>query len=105
MTILGVIVRTHPRHLEGVEARLRAIAGVEIAEPAQRPDGRLVVVIEDAAQRSAAATLGDIATWPEVLNAALVYEYSGPDSPAPDEVQGYRDWRSGLAERGPGDGV
>jgi nitrate reductase NapAB chaperone NapD len=59
---------------------------VEVADPAAAPDGRLVIVIEDSAGSSAAATLGAIALWPEVLNTSLVYEYSGPDSPAPDGV-------------------
>lgn len=98
MTILGVIVRTHPRHVAEVDARLRVLPGVDVADNGQASDGRLVVVIEDTAETSAAATLGDIATWQPVLNTALVYEYSGPDSPAPDDVQSYRDWRRGLSE-------
>ena len=98
MTILGVIVRTHPRDAVEVDARLRQLPGVDVATTAQAQDGRIVVVIEDSADSSAAATLGDIATWKPVLNTSLVYEYSGPDSPAPDDVQSYRDWRRGLSE-------
>lgn len=97
MSILGVIVRSHPDAIGGIEAKLKQIPGVDVAEVAAAVDGRLVVVIEDCAETSAAATLGAIALWPEVLNTSLVYEYSGPDSPAPDTVQDYRDWRGSLA--------
>lgn len=97
MTILGVIVRSHAAALPSIERRLSTLPGVDIAQPMTAPDGRLVIVIEDTAETTAAATLGAIALWPEVLNTALVYEYSGPDSPAPDEVEGFRDWRRSLA--------
>lgn len=56
-------------------------------------DGRFIAVIEDVPGHSAAATLGAITTWPEVMSTALVYEYSGVDSPAPDDLTDYRDWR------------
>ncbi len=102
MTILGVIVRSHPEVVARTEQRLRALPGVDVADNAAAPDGRLVLVIEDSAESTAAATLGGIATWPEVLNTSLVYEYSGPDSPAPDDVEGFRDWRRSLApDHGP----
>lgn len=101
MSILGVIVRSHPQAASGIEARLRQVPGVDVAERAAPGDGRIVIVIEDAAESSAAATLGAIALWPEVLNTSLVYEYSGPDSPAPDTVQDYRDWRGSLTPDGP----
>ena len=45
----------------------------------------------------AAAIMGAIALWPEVMNTSLVWEYSGPESPAPDAVAGYADWRQSLA--------
>ena len=97
MSILGVVVRTHPANVGEIEQALRLLPGVDLAERADAADGRLVLVIEDSATTTAAATLGAIATWPEVLNTALVYEYSGPDSPAPDDVEGFRDWRRSLA--------
>ncbi len=94
MSILGVIVRSHPHAVAGIEARLRGLPGVEVAAPAVA-DGRLVLVIEDVPGAAAAATMGAIAGWPDVLNTALVYEYSGPDSPAPDTMHEFRDWRRG----------
>lgn len=96
MSILGVIVRALPEASTAVETRLRGLPGVDVADLAAAADGRLVIVIEDTAETTAAATLGAIALWPEVLNTSLVYEYSGPDSPAPDDVRDYRDWRRGL---------
>lgn len=97
MSILGVIVRASSDAAPGIARRLRTLPGVDLADLAGTPDGRLVIVIEDSADTSAAATLGAIALWPEVLNTSLVYEYSGPESPAPDDVQGYADWRRSLA--------
>jgi len=100
MSILGIIVRTRPADLDRVETALRALPGVDVAQrPADSADSRLVIVAEDTAGRSAAAVMGEIATWPEVLNTSLVYEYSGPDAPAPDEsVQSYTDWRASPAD-------
>lgn len=96
MPILGVIVRTHPDKTADVHARLLQRPGVDIAvDPG---DGRLILVIEDSADTSAAAVLGEISTWSDVLNTSLVYEYSGPDSPADAAgVEAYTDWRGGLA--------
>lgn len=97
MSILGVIVRTRPDGLPALEQRLRALPGVEVADRADAADGRVVVVIEDTADGPAAATMGAIARWPEVMNTSLVWEYSGPESPAPEAVAGYADWRQSLA--------
>jgi len=96
MSILGVIVRTAPAATATVRARLAACAGVDIA--ADPADGRLILLIEDTGEAAAAATLGEITTWKDVLNTSLVYEYSGPDAPAPQSAStGYADWRGGLA--------
>jgi nitrate reductase NapAB chaperone NapD len=99
MPILGVIVRTHPGQTEAVRERLVQRAGVDVALDPQ--DGRLILVIEDSAESAAGATLGEITTWPAVLNTSLVYEYSGPDAPPrTDDVTSYRAWRDSL--RSPG---
>lgn len=95
LTILGVIVRTRPGATEEVRAKLRARPGVDIA--ADPGDGRLILVIDDCEAHSAPATLGELATWPNVINTSLVYEYSGPDSPpAGPALDAYQDWRAGL---------
>jgi periplasmic nitrate reductase NapD len=99
MSILGVIVRTRLEDVARTEQQLRQLPGVDIAQRPDRPDGRLVIVIEDNADRAAAAVMAEIAVWPQVLNTSLVYEYSGPDSPPPgDGVQAYTDWRASLSD-------
>ena len=107
MSILGTVLRTRPEHKAEVAERLTGLPGADLALDAG--DGRLVVVIEDATGPSgdiqaAASTMAAIALWPEVLNLSLVYEYSGPDSPAPagaDAID-YRAWRQSLAAPAPG---
>lgn len=101
MSILGVILRARETDLDALSVRLTALPGVDVAA---RGTGRLVLVLEDTAERSAAASMAEMTLWPEVLGTSLVYEYSGPDAPAPGEgVVDYRDWRASLtqlAERG-----
>lgn len=98
MSILGAVVRVRPADLAVTAAELAAFPGTEVAlDPG---DGRLVLVIEDAERdgqlHAAAATLASIALLPQVLNTSLVYEYSGPDAPAPAGVHDYRAWRGSL---------
>ena len=117
MSILGAVVRTHPRELKALRNRLLVMRGVEIA--ADPDDGRLVIVIDDldlagtpdapattidpgsidSAPVSAAETLNAIGRLPEVLSLSLVYEYSGPDAPPPAGMQqiDFRSWRDSLA--------
>lgn len=107
MSILGVIVRTRLEDLPEVEQALRALPGTELAQREGAPDGRLVLVIEDRPGRAASAVMGDIATWPKVLNTSLVYEHADPDAPSEAApLQGYTDWRGSLggpAASDPGD--
>lgn len=102
MSILGAIVRTRPQQVPTLVPRIEALPGVELAlDPG---DGRLLLVLEDVCidgvASAAADVLAVIAMWPEVLNTSLVYEYSGPDAPAPDEgrVADYRAWRGSLKD-------
>ena len=60
MSVLGVVVRTHPQHLV-LCCRLQALPGLDLV--ANPGDGRLVLVLEDQPDRSAAACLGDLAQW------------------------------------------
>lgn len=100
MSILGVIVRTRLRDRAGVALALQQLPGLELAESLHASsDGRLVVVIEDTPGCSAAACMARIALWPPVLNTSLVYEYSGPDAPAPTgAIEQRLDWRCSLAD-------
>ena len=101
MSILGTVVRTRPEHAAPVAQRLSALPGVDLA--LNPGDGRLVAVMEDAwvdgRSVSAAATLAQVAQWPEVMGTSLVYEYSGPDAPPPEgsDAIDYRAWRDSLA--------
>ncbi|MBQ0961586.1 chaperone NapD [Ideonella sp. 4Y11] len=101
MSILGTVVRTRPEHAAPVAQRLAGLPGVDLA--LNPGDGRLVAVIEDAwadgRPVSAAATLAQVAQWPEVMGTSLVYEYSGPDAPAPEgsDAMDYRAWRDSLS--------
>lgn len=78
MSILGAIVRCHPKDSAAVAERLQREPGVERARRADgvEADGRFVVAIEDSAGSTAAETLAAIALWPEVLNTSLVYEHA-----------------------------
>jgi len=97
MSILGVVLRVPAAAVAEVQAQLLPLRGVDVTH--NPGDGRLVLVIEDVAERSAAATLGEIAQMPQVWSSTLVYEYSGPDAPAPEAHQsGFQDWRRDLSE-------
>ena len=98
MSVLGAAVRARPENLEPLLRSLQAQPGVDVA--LNPGDGRLVLVLEDAEQPAAAAPAA-IALRPEVLSVSLVYEYSGPDAPAPDTGTDYRAWRGSLATRAP----
>jgi nitrate reductase NapAB chaperone NapD len=104
MSILGAVVRVHPAKLSATVADLARLPGVDIA--LNPGDGRIVIVMEDTTStgdapevRSAAATLTEIACWPDVLSTSLVYEYSGPDAPplVTDDMSDYRAWRGNPA--------
>lgn len=90
MNVLGVIARVRDEHAAQVATALRAIAGVEVR--ATSPRGRMVLVIEDTPDQTAAAAMAQVALQPHVLSTALVYEYAGADAPA-DGFDGYRAWR------------
>ena len=101
MSVLGAVVRTKPSSVVALSQRLSTLRGVDLA--LNPGDGRMVVVIEDVPgpvgpdePASAAEALTHIARWPEVLSTSLVYEYSGPDAPAPaaSEHGDFRSWRA-----------
>lgn len=92
MSMLGVIVRARLAGVAALSTRLRQLPGIDIAH--DPGDGRLILVIEDAAGQPAASRLADIASWPAVINVSLVYEYSGADlDDAPTSLTDYTAWR------------
>ena len=97
MSILGVVVRVRPGDAASTEGQLRALPGVEVPDRAGDTDGRLIVVIDDAEGCPAAARLGEIALWPQVINTSLVYEYSGSELEG-DAVDRFADWRATLSD-------
>jgi nitrate reductase NapD len=98
VSILGVIVRTQPAHADAVQCALRTLPGLDIAATA---NGRFVVVIEDSDSAHAADTLTRITRLEQVIGTSLVYEYSGPDSPAPEGAAvDFKAWRSDPEPRG-----
>lgn len=104
MSILGVVVRVRPGHLDEVTRELSAAPGLDIA--LNPGDGRLVVVIEDTDDTPAAQTMASIALLPQVLNTSLVYEYSGPDVahaeiPTNPDTR-FQSWRTSLSQMAAG---
>jgi nitrate reductase NapD len=72
MNIAGVVIHARPEKLEGVEAQLLELPGVEIHATAD--DGRMVVTVEDEESR-----LGDtVMAFHDVdgvLSASLIYHH------------------------------
>lgn len=104
MSILGTVVRIRPADVDEVIAELVNWPGLDIA--LNSGDGRLVIILEDAAHTTAAQSMAAIALLPKVLNTSLVYEYSGPDvipadAPASADVN-FQSWRANLHQMAEG---
>ena len=65
MSILGVVLRVLPEQLSAVTDTLSPTPGLDIA--LNPGDGRLVLILEDTAERAAAQTFATIALLPGVL--------------------------------------
>lgn len=97
MSILGIVVRTPLVHRLTLKERLAQLPGCELGPDAG--DGRLVAVLESVPGHPAAATMGDIAQWPEVHNVSLVFEHSDPDESASTApALDFRGWRQDVGE-------
>ena len=72
MNIAGVVIHARPEKLEGVEAQLLGLPGVEIHATAD--DGRMVVTVEDEAPRLADTVMG-LQDVDGVLSASLIYHH------------------------------
>ena len=71
MNISGVLVRSRPEKLDAVRARLEELAGVEVH--GANPDGRLVVTVEEAGDRSMADTVVRMQNLSGVISASMIY--------------------------------
>lgn len=104
MSILGTVLRVHPKQLPDVLEKLSGYEGVDIA--LNPGDGRLVLILEDTESVPAAQTFAAMALLPGVLNASLVYEYSGPDVTAAASSEAfdsrYQSWRTSLSQMAEG---
>jgi len=72
MNIAGVVIHARPEKLEGVEAQLLGLPGVEVHATAD--DGRMVVTVEDEAPRLADTVMG-LQDVDGVLSASLIYHH------------------------------
>lgn len=91
MNIVSLVLRIHPQARADAESALRALPGVECH--GMSPDGKLVVTVEETAERAVSETLIAIHGIPQVLAATLAFEHNdwmdpsdGPSSPTCEEV-------------------
>ena len=75
--ICGCVVHTKIATGTAVARRLDAMPGVEVHAGADRD--KLVITVEDTAERFAADTIGALQQVPDVINATLIYHYGGDD--------------------------
>lgn len=96
MSVLGVVLRTHPNNLDVLRQRLAHTPGVDLGP--DNGDGRLIAVIESTDSTPAAVTMTDMARWNEVLNLSLVFEHAEPDAETPAADFDFRAWRGHVGE-------
>jgi nitrate reductase NapD len=75
--ICSCVVHTKIATGSEVARRLETIPGVEVHAGAEVD--KLVVTVEDTAERFAADTIGALNQVPGVINAMLIYHYGGDD--------------------------
>ena len=89
MNIAGVLVHARPERAKAVAEALAGLDGVEVHQIAE--DGRMVVTVEEACDRSAGDSLLAMHRMEGVLSAALVYHHfetlDDPSSAAGDSEE------------------
>ena len=73
MNICGCLINVLPERAEAAASEMAAIEGVEVH--ARTADGRLVVVVEDTASRSASDTIMELHQTPGVISLSLTYHH------------------------------
>lgn len=86
MNICGCLIHAAPGTAQGVAGAANAMDGVEVH--ATTEDDRLIVVVEDTAEKTAAEVIMDMHQIPGVLSLALTYHHfedpqGGEDAPQP----------------------
>jgi nitrate reductase NapAB chaperone NapD len=72
--IVSLIVGTWPTHLEAVSKAILALGNAEIR--GRDPNGKLIVVLEEATKGAVGAKMNAISGLPHVLSAAMVFQAS-----------------------------
>ena len=78
MNVCSLVVHARPERLDGVQAELEKMPGVEIH--GRSDDGRLVVTAEDTEEAQANDAMTAIQDLDGVVNAVLIYHYGGDES-------------------------
>lgn len=77
MNIAGVLVNSHPDHVDSVRRALSAMRGVEVH--AATPEGRIVVTVDDDSPDRLADRFRSFHDLSGVLSAAVVYHHFESD--------------------------
>ena len=77
MNISSVVVHARPAEAANVQARLNALAGVDVHVVQQ--DGRMVITVEDTPEAAPSDTLMQVQLLPGVLAATMIYNYCDAD--------------------------
>lgn len=85
MNISSAIVHARPGTAEQVQARLAAVAGVEVH--AVSDAGKMIVTLESVDDAGTVATFETISALADVLSAAMVYHQVEPNPEVPIPVQ------------------
>ncbi|WP_127478343.1 chaperone NapD [Sulfurivermis fontis] len=71
ISVAGVLVHAAPAHIERVRAQLTQLPGVEVH--AVTPEGKMVVTVEESAERMTGETVMRLYDVEGVLSAAMIY--------------------------------
>ncbi len=82
MNVNSLVVRARLEHTDRIRAEMNALPGVEVH--ACDGAGRMIVIVEDSTNRSAAETILDVHRIDGVLAASLVYQFNDDEIVAPE---------------------
>ena len=85
MTICSLVLQALPEKTDQINAELIQMEGVEVH--ATDPSGKIVVTIDHPDHDYCTGTFASMNYINGVMSAALIFEYSEHDKPAPEEIQ------------------